>query len=381
MSIESWRDRFPAIADEGWVHLRNCSVGPVPRSGLEARREYERYWVTKARPWDEWLVAVEDAKESFAALINAEPDEIAVVSSATSAISQVASAFDYTDRHEVVTSTLDFPTVPQFWHAQRERGAALKFADPGDRRYVPVESYAEQLTEDTLMVCTAHASPFTGGLIDVESVADAVHDRGGYLFVDAYQSAGIVPIDVKAQNIDMLTTGTLKFLLGGPGIAFLYVRKELANQLEPTSRGWFGVEETFDFDIYEPGYADGTRRFELGTPAVSNAYTATAGIETIREFGVENVRDRVVSLTDRAIESAERYGFSVATPHESDRRGGLVNVQVADAKRVTKDLHERGFNVSSRAGGIRVAPHFFTYDEEIDAVFEVIDEIAEPREP
>lgn len=379
MSLESWRDRFPAIADEGWAHLRNCSVGPVPRSGLEARREYERVWIEEPRPWDEWLGEVAAAKANFAALINAEPDEIATFSSATAALAQVASAFEYEDRNEIVTSTLDFPTVPQFWHAQRKRGATVRFAEPRGGHYVPSKAYADQMGEETRLVCTAHASSFTGGLIDVESVAEAVHDEGGYLFLDAYQSAGIVPIDVERQNIDLLATGTLKFLLGGPGIAFLYVDEALANELEPASRGWFGVEDTFGFDIRDPAYAPGARRFELGTPPVPNAYRANAGLEVIREFGVENIRDRVSEHTAHAIEAAERNGFSVATPHEADRRGGVVNVQVQNPERVTETLHERKFNVSSRGGGVRIAPHFFTLDEEIEAVIEAIGEIATPR--
>ncbi|PSP91162.1 hypothetical protein BRC87_04030 [Halobacteriales archaeon QS_4_66_20] len=379
MSLESWRDRFPAIADEGWTHLRSCSVGPVPRSGIDALQAYQRAWLEKARPWDEWLDEVEEARHTFASLINADPEEIAVVSSATSAVSQVASAFEFEDRNEVVTSLLDFPTVPQFWHAHRKRGVELRFADPGEKNYVPVDAYVEQMSEDTQFVCTAHASSFTGGLIDARAVADAVHDRGGYLFLDAYQSAGIVPIDVKKQGIDMLTTGTLKFLLGGPGIAFLYVDGDLANGLEPASRGWFGVENTFGFDIQDPGFAQGTRRFELGTPPVSNAYTANAGMKTIQEFGVDAVRERVVERTARTMERATDCGFSVMTPRESEHRGGVVNVQVENAEQVKDRLHSRGFNVSYRSGGIRIAPHFFTLDEEIDAAVDAIDDVATPQ--
>ncbi|MFC3959772.1 aminotransferase class V-fold PLP-dependent enzyme [Halovivax cerinus] len=379
MSLSSWRDRFPAIADEGWTHLRNCSVGPVPRSGLAAHEAYQRAWIERARPWDDWLEAVDRAKAAFAALINADPHEIATFSSATSAIAQVASAFDYEARNEIVTSTLDFPTVPQFWHAQRTRGATVRFAEPGNRRYVPAASYAEQIRDETLMVCTAHASSFTGGLIDVDAVADAVHDRGGYLFLDAYQTAGHVPIDVERQDIDMLTTGTLKFLLGGPGIAFLYVDDDVANELEPTNRGWFGVANPFEFNIHDPAYAPGTRRFELGTPPVPNAYMATAGLEVIGDVGVETIRERVVEHTGRTIEAANRDGFSVATPHAVDHRGGVVNVQVQDPEAVTNALHDRKFNVSSRGGGIRIAPHFFTLEEEIDAVVDAIADVATPR--
>jgi len=378
-AIEAYREELPAVAEEGRIHLNNCSASPIPERGLEARRECERTWIEAGNPWDTWLEAVEESKARFAALIDASPDEIAVLSCATQAFAQVASALDYDGRDEIVTTNLEFPTLPQFWYAQQKRGAKIRFAESPDGRRVPASTYEEAVSEDTLLVCGAHAYSFTGGLMNVEAVADAVHDRGGYLFLDAYQSAGVVPIDVERQGIDMLTAGTLKFLFGGPGIAFLYVDSDLANDLEPANLGWFGVEDIFGFETRSPNYADGARRFELGTPPATNAYTAAAGLEFLQDFGVENVRRRVVEHTSRLITGVTERGFSVLTPEADEHRGGVVNVQVTDVDAVETTLLDRGFSVSQRAGGIRVAPHFYNTTEEIDAAIEALDEVASPR--
>jgi selenocysteine lyase/cysteine desulfurase len=380
MTIEEWREEFPAVTEHGRIHLNNCSAAPIPRRGLEARRECERVWVEAGNPWETWLAKVDEAKAQFAELIGADPDEIAVQSSATGAIAQVASAFEYDDRDEVVVTDLAFPTVPQFWHAQGKRGARVRFAESPDGLRVPTETYEAAMSDDTLLVCSSHAYSFTGGLMDVEAVADAVHDRGGYLFLDAYQSAGVVPIDVEAMGVDVLVAGTLKFLLGGPGIAFLYVDRDVANDLEPANLGWFGVDDVFGFETRDPTYAEGARRFELGTPPAPNAYTASAGLDLIQEVGVDAIRDRVVEHTRRLIEGVEAAGFTVRTPLADEHRGGVVNVQVTDPGEAAAALVDRGFNVSTRAGGVRFSPHFYNTAAEIDAAVEALDEVATPAD-
>lgn len=378
-SLAGWREKFPAVASEGRVHLNNCSASPLPERGREARRECERVWIEEANPWETWLAKVDEAKERFADLINADADEIAVASSATQALAQAVSAFDYDDRNEVVTTDLEFPTVPQFWRAQeRRRDARLRVVESPDGLRVPTSTYADAITDDTAMVCTSHAFSFTGGLMDPKAVADAVHDRGGYLFLDAYQSVGVVPIDVEKQDIDMLTAGTLKFLLGGPGIAFLYVDSELAAELEPANLGWFGVEDVFGFETEQPEYASGARRFELGTPPAPNAYQASAGMSIIQEVGVESIRDRVVEHTADLIEGAQERGFTVRTPRKDEHRGGVVNVQVQSPESVAEALMEDGFNLSTRAGGVRLSPHFYTTTDEIERALDALETHATP---
>jgi selenocysteine lyase/cysteine desulfurase len=375
--VDNWRAEIPAVAEERLIHLNNCSAGPIPKRGLDARRECERVWIEEPNPWGTWLAEVEAAKASFADLIGARPEEIAVCSGATDALARLASAFDYEDRDGIVVSDLEFPTVPQFWHGQEGRGARVSYAESPDGVGVPVDAYADAVDDDTLLVSTSHARSFTGSLLDVEGVAEVVHDRGGYLVLDAYQSAGVVPIDVEAMGVDALVAGTLKFLLGGPGIAFLYVDDAVAGDLEPTARGWFGAEDIFGFDR-EPDYAPGARRFELGTPPATVAYQAAAGMDLIHEVGVDRIRERVVRHTRRLIDGVEERGFSVRTPRNDDERGGVVNVQVEDPDATEDAMLDAGFALSTRAGGIRLAPHFYTTDDEIDAAVDALDAHATP---
>lgn len=215
------------------------------------------------------------------------------------------------------------------------------------------------------LVCTSHARSFTGSLLDVEPVADAVHERGGLLLLDAYQSAGVVPIDVATTGVDLLVSGTLKFLLGGPGIAFLYVDADFVGDLEPAAIGWFGVAEPFAFETESFDYAPDARRFELGTPPATAAYQAAAGMDLIAEVGVERIRDRVREHTRHLLEGAEDHGFAVRTPREDARRGGVVNVQVVDPDGTAEAMLAEGFALSTRGGGVRLSPHFYTTEEEV----------------
>lgn len=379
MTVATYRAELPAVSEHDRIHLNNCSAAPLPKRAIEARRECEQVWMEAANPWDAWLDAVDEAKSSFAGLIGTDAENVAVFSCATAALAAVASAFDYDDRSEVVLSDLDFPTIPQFWAAQRQRGARRCWAESPDGVRVPTASYEGAMSDDTLMVCSGHAYSFTGGLMDVERVADAVHARGGYLFLDAYQSAGVVPIEVGTMGVDFLVSGTLKFLFGGPGIAFLYVDPRVAAELEPASRGWFGVAEVFEFDGREPEMAEGARRFQLGTPPATNAYTATAGLSFVTEFGVDRIRERVTEHTARLIDGVRARGFEVRTPREDSLRGGVVNVQVADPASAERDLVDEGFNLSTRAGGLRLSPHFYNTAEEIDRAIDAVSEVAEPR--
>jgi selenocysteine lyase/cysteine desulfurase len=374
-----WRDAIPAISEHDRIHLNNCSASPLPERGREARRECERVWIEEPNPWETWLAKVNESKERFASLINAEPSQVAVLSCATQALAQVASALDYDERDEVVVSDLEFPTVPQFWYAQEQkRGARLRVAESEDGLRVGADAYADAISDRTNLVCTAHAYSFTGGLMDPKAVADEVHDRGGYLFLDAYQSIGVVPIDVEEQDIDMLTAGTLKFLMGGPGIAFLYVDDDVAAGLEPANMGWFSVDDIFGFETEKPNYAPGARRFEMGTPPAPNAYQASAGMSIIEEVGVETVREEVVDHTAHLIEAAQECGFSVRTPREDAHRGGVVNVQVAEPGAAAERLMDDGICVSTRAGGVRFSPHFYTTEDDVRTAIDALEEYATP---
>lgn len=378
--VERWREEFPMITQEGRIHLNNCSASPIPERGLAARRECERVWITEGNPWGTWLEKVNESKRQFADLIGADSEEVAVQPSATAAIAQVAAALDYDDSDEVVVSDLEFPTVPQFWYAQGKRGAKVRWAESDDGVLVEADAYEDAMSDDTLMVSTAHAHSFTGGLIDVGAVADAVHDRGGYLFLDAYQSVGIADVDVEAMDVDVLVAGALKFLMGGPGIAYLYVDDDVVSDLEPFNLGWFGVDDVFGFETREPKYAPNARRFELGTPQATNAYQASAGMELVREVGLARIRERVVAHTNHLIDGAKERGFAVRTPERDEYRGGVVNVQVADPPATEAAMLDAGFNLSSRGGGVRLAPHFYNTAEEMEAALDAVEEFGEPTD-
>jgi kynureninase len=382
MDVARYREQFPAVAEHGRIHLNNCSAAPIPERGLAARRECERVWVEEPNPWPTWLETVQQARARFADLIGADASEIAVCSCATEALARVASALDYGTGEpygdEVVVSDLEFPTVPQFWRAQSKRGATVRVAESSDGVSVPPEAYAAALSEDTAVVCTSHARSFTGSLLDVRPVADAVHERGGLLLLDAYQSAGVVPIDVDAMGVDLLVAGTLKFLCGGPGVAFLYVDSAVVDDLEPASLGWFGVAEPFAFETEDFDYAPDARRFELGTPPATAAYQAEAGMELIAEVGVETVRERVLEHTRHLLAGAEDHGFTVRTPREDASRGGVVNVQVADPEATTEAMLAEGFALSTRGGGVRLSPHFYTTEAEVARAVAALAEHAEP---
>lgn len=383
IDLDRWRSEFPMISERERVHLDNALVAPIPERGIEARREFERICIQVPHPWWEWRDAIAEAKERFAGLINASPEEIAVLTSVTQSIAQLTSAIEYEPGDEIVTTELEFPTLLQFWEAQRRRrDVEIKLAKSPNEEFVPVEAYADVITDDTRLVCTSHAFSATGGLMDPKPVADLVHDRGGYFVLDAYQSLGIVPIDVEKQDIDILVTGVLKFLFGGPGIAFMYVDGDLISEFEPPSMGWFSTD--YRFETESPEYAPDASRFQFGTPPIPNAYQASAGLSIIQEVGPETIYERVTEHTNHLIEGARRRGFDVSTPTDPDRRTGIVTIDVEDPEGVYETLSEDGFNVS-RLGddvgfvqGVRLSPHFYTTAEEIEAALDAVERHATP---
>lgn len=382
--LGSWREEFPTISQEEIVHLNHCMVSPLPQRAIDARRECERKWQTAhPHPWDEWYDKIDEARERFADLINADTSEIAVVPSVTQAVSQIASAFNSDGGQEVVMTEMEFPSMWQFWDAQqRQRDVSVLVAESTNGRRITEDGYAEAITDDTDLVTTSHAFSATGGTMEPKAVADLVHDRGGYLFLDAYQSAGIVPIDVDEQDVDMLATGTTKFLVGGPGAAFLYVDSELITDLEPSTLGWFSSDERFE--VEDPDYAEDATRFQLGTPPITNMYQVSAGLSVIQEVGVETINQAVGELTDHLITGAEERGFTTATPKDADLRTGIVNVKVEDYEGTCEKIVDDGFRLSyieSRVvdSGIRFSPHFYTTHEEIEAALDALEEHATPH--
>ena len=329
MTLQEFRARFPIFAHT--VYVNSCSQGALSVDVKAALDAFTTSWETHGSPWERWVGEVERLRATFAASIGADADEIAVMPSASAAIAAIATALSFdTDRRRVLLGEFEFPTMAHGWLAQQRRGAIVDWV-PARGDTLPIEHYETRIDERTLIVPAAHVCFRNGYRIDVAALAALCRARGAYLMLDDYQRTGTAPLDVHALGVDFLVTGALKYLLGPAGIAFLYVRRALIEQLEPLSTGWFGRANPFAFSLDPLDWAASARRFEAGTPPVPTAYAAAAGLDLLNTLGPAVVDAQIRRLTDRMIDGARRRGFAVATPDDPEQRGALVVVRCADA--------------------------------------------------
>ena len=362
--IKQWRQEFPLLATT--VHLANCSQAPQAKRVRTAIEAYLKSWREDGMNWELWLSKVQTAKEQFAKLINADVDEIAVTMSVSDATASIASALELNpERRRILTTAAEFPAVGQIWLAQQRMGWQVDFVPVRDGE-LRLEDFDWMINPQTALVSATHVYYQNGSKIDLSELAKIAHSRGALLYVDAYQSLGTVPVDVRRQQIDILSSGVLKYLLGIPGIAFLYVRREVANQLRPAVTGWFGQENPFSFEATRLTYAQGARRFETGTPPIISAYAAEAGLSIINEVGIDRIHQRVMQLVDQTIRGALNLDLPVMGANHLDRRGAAVAIAVNDSHAVEEKLKEQGIIASARGPAIRLAPHFFTVEENIE---------------
>jgi selenocysteine lyase/cysteine desulfurase len=371
MDWDGWRNEFPILKRK--TYLNSCSLGPLSLRVKNALREYVDAWDMEntENSWNAWLEAVNQAKMSFAKLINANPEEIAVTYSASTAICSVASALDFGMKDEVVVTELDFPTNNYIWLANSKLGAKVKILSSKDNVSIPLEEYENAVTERTLILSTSHVFSFSGFMQRLDAISEICRERDAIFLVDAYQSAGTVPIDVKKVEVDVLISGSVKWLLGGPGIAFMYVRKDLIERFEPSCIGWFASENPFDFDSTRFTYAPDARRFQHGTPSVASAYSAKAGIDIILEANPRKIRKRTVELTQRIVEEAKERGISIRTPENPEDRGAIVVLEMPNSMEIFDRLTAEGV-VTSYRNGIRVSPHFFNNEEDVERLFRLM---------
>lgn len=368
-----YRDEFPILARK--AYLISASLGPI---GIRARARLEGYleaWASRGAPDHVWMEhvfpAMGELKRSFATLAGCDPDEVAITTNISIAISTVASTLRFTDRPKVVLSELDFPTDGHVWLAQRARGAEISFLRSPDGLTVPLEEYDRAIDERTAVVMINRVLYRSSALVDAKEVCRIARERGALSFVDDYHGLGIVPLDLHDLGCDLYTAGVLKWMCGGPGLAFLYARRELVPRLEPTVTGWFATREPFAFDLEHLEYHPSARRLEHGTPPAPVVFLAQGGMDVISEVTPERIRDRQGELTDHVIARADALGLPVRTPREREARGGVVNVGVGpEAGRICHALLERDVCTDSRGDGLRISPHFFNTEEDIDRCFD-----------
>jgi selenocysteine lyase/cysteine desulfurase len=368
--VLEFRKQFPIFDQK--VYLASCSQGALSIPVEQSLQEFIESWHTHGNPWETWVARMEELRVEFARLINSEPTEVAITFSVSTALNSLASSLDYRERARIVTSDFDFPTVGHVWLAQQRRGARVTFARAaGDR--LPLSAFEDAVDGETAIVSTTHVCYKNGYKTNVSGLAELAHERGAYLLIDAYQSMGTQPMDVRALDLDFLVTGALKYLLGSPGVAFMYVRRELIDRFEPADSGWFGQENVFAYDVHHLSYAKAARRFETGSPPVPNVYAALAALRLIAGVGLETIESHVRSLAGRLIEGARQRGLRLLTPAEPADRGPLVMVGSTDAPRLVAALAKDGILCSTRDGALRVSLHYYNTQADVDAVLDALD--------
>jgi kynureninase len=368
--LARYRSEFPIF--QGGIYLNTCSLGALGERTRRRVADFLDVWQRRgASAWyDVWWAALGELRGRYARVVNAGPAEIALAPSISVALSAVAEALDYARRPRVVVTSLDFPTVAYQWLAKRPRGVELVVVESPDRVSVPVEAIARAVDERTALVATSHVYFTSGAIQDIAAVAEAAHRRGALVLVDAYQSVGQLPVDVKATGVDFLTAGGLKWLLGGPGIVFLYAREEQARRLTPQIAGWFGHKNQFAFDPHSLELHDDARRFELGTPSLAAVYAQLGGLDYIEEIGVPAIRGVTAGLTEDLIERARARGFRPKVAPRAADRSAIVMLPAADPAAGVRHLAAAGIVADARPGHVRLSPFFYNLQDDHVAALE-----------
>jgi len=336
---------------------------------MEAFQRYIDDRLNKGCDWNYWVERNEAVRSSVATLLGARPNEIAVTTSASAGINALASALDFSGpRNKVVISDFEFPTNAQIWYAQEPCGAQVVRVSETDG-YIPVEKFEAAIDEQTLIVAITQVCFRNGAKLDIPAIAEIARRKGALIMMDGYQGLGATDFNVAAAGVDFVVGGMVKYLLGTAGIAFLYVREDLIEKLVPTVTGWFAAEDIFAMETtrYDPSHT--ARRFEAGTPPVVNTYAAEAGLAVLQEQGLPAIERRVGELTAAIKEAARAAGYSLATPLDPARHGPMIAIRSVDDMALVASLESDGIVTSCRDGNLRVSPHFYNNEQDIDVLF------------
>jgi selenocysteine lyase/cysteine desulfurase len=316
-----------------------------------------------ASAWYEiWLAKLDEVRESFGRTLGAPGADIALLPSVSAALAAVAGSLNFENRPKVVLTELDFPTVGHLFLSRRRLGLEVEIVASPDGVEVPLEDIEKAVDERTALLVTSHVFFSSGAIQDAKALTRIAHSAGAYILLDAYQSNGQMEIDVGTLGVDFLASGALKWLCGGPGLAYLYVRPGL--ELVPTTLSWFGVRDQFAFDMHGAEPRNDARRFEMGTPAVGAAYTAAGGLAVIEEVGIPAIRARNRFLADDLRTRLREAGFGLHEPDEPERRSALVLTRHADPAAAVRSLAERDVIIDRRGPFLRLSPHFYNSIED-----------------
>jgi len=368
--ISELRSHFPILREK--TYLYNCSQGALCDAVEAGMQKYAASWRTSAAPWDEWMESYEALRGVFAHFINAQRDEVAIITSASAGINPIANALQFDGRNKVVLSEYEFPTMAHIWLAQRPRGAEIHFLD-GINNTVPTECYEQAVDKRTRIVPLTHVSFVNGFRPDVAAIAKIAHAQGAHLFLDDYQDCGTRPVDVKALDVDFYVTGTLKYLLGPPGLGFLYVRRELIEALAPTITSWMAQRDAFTFNTKCLDPSPDARRFEGGSPPIPNIYLARPAIDLLAHIGMDNVAAQIERLTGAFLRGVRDLRIDSKTPSTSV--GPLVVLRAKDAAAALAKLTGRGIAASTRRDGVRFAFHVYNTLKDVNVALTALEDI------
>ncbi len=362
MDWTGWREEFPIFGRKRY--LNTCSLGPLARRVRAAQERFLDEWDEEgATAWySTWMGALDGLRDRFARVIGARKEEVALAPSVSVALSSIASALDYRSRPNVVLSELDFPTVAYQWAVKT--GVHRVLVPSEDGVTVRPEAYEAAIDEGTAAVATSHVFYTSGSIQDIARIAKAARRHGALSIVDGYQATGQLPTNAHAAGVDVLISGGLKWLLGGTGIALVYVREDVLPRLHPTITGWFGNRHQFDFDPRTFEFWDDARRFELGTTANVAVYACSAGLDIVLEIGVDRIRARTTELVNDLVDRVLDAGFEIRTPADPKSRAGIVMIPMKDPARAVHALAERGILTDSRHDRLRASPYFYNTPED-----------------
>jgi selenocysteine lyase/cysteine desulfurase len=369
MSVDfsALRRRFPVLERKTYLNSGSyCALADTVKDAINAYMD-DRLLV--GANWDVWVTKNEAVRAGMAQVLGAQPDEVAVTASASAGINALASACDFSGRrNKVVISDFEFPTNAQIWHAQEPRGASVVHVPRAADGYIPLESFAKAIDEETQIVAVTHVCFRNGAMLDVAGIAKLAHAKGAKIMLDCYQAVGALTVDVKKLDVDFAVGGMLKYLLGTAGLGFMYARADLVQSLLPTNSGWFAQENIPAMDITANRPSRSARRFEAGTPAVVNCYAVEAGLKIIQEVGTDAIEARVRYLTGLYMERLEAIGWPSITPPQDARHGPMVCVRSRQVEQLFWKLMAEDIVTSFRDDHLRATFHFYNSEQDVESL-------------
>jgi len=367
-----FRDEFPVFRHARY--LNSCSLGALSCRSRERVNQYLDLWEARGSSawYDVWWEALAELRHRYGGVIGAAGRDMALMPNISTALTAVAESLDYRVRPRVVVTSLDFPTLPYQWLAKRSEGVEVVVVESPDGIEVPLELLERAVNDRTALVATSHVFFTSGAIQDVRAVAEMAHRRGALCLVDGYQAAGQLGVDVRALDADFYCAGGLKWLLGGSGIAFLYVRPELQASLAPRATGWFAHRQQFSFDPHQLELHADARRFEAGTPGMASVYAQLGGLDVLDRLGAADIRAVTMDLVEDLIEAARAAGMVPQVAPDPSRRSGIVMLPSDEPARDVGRLAEAGIITDARPGHVRVSPYFYNERDDTRALVELL---------